>query len=244
MTKMTPSSILEQLINKAKNAGADTADALFMENRSLSVTQRLGKPESIERSEDQDLGLRVFVGKRNATASTTDMRPETLDELVERVVSMAKVAPEDRFARIAEKTEIAKRQPNIELFDPSEPSAERLIERASAAEEAALAVSGVTNSEGGEAAWSDTSIILATSNGFWGQYRRSGHSLSAVVLAGKDQNMERDYEYSSTVFESDLTDPKIIGKTAGQRAVRRLNPKKPGSASIPVSYTHLRAHET
>ena len=236
MTKMTPSSILEQLINKAKNAGADTADALFMENRSLSVAQRLGKPESIERSEDQDLGLRVFVGKRNATASTTDMRPETLDELVERVVSMAKVAPEDRFARIAEKTEIAKRQPNIELFDPSEPSAERLIERASAAEEAALAVSGVTNSEGGEAAWSDTSIILATSNGFWGQYRRSGHSLSAVVLAGKDQNMERDYEYSSTVFESDLTDPKIIGKTAGERAVRRLNPKKPGSASIPVVY--------
>ena len=236
MIKTTPCDLLEQLISKAKSSGADSADAMFVENRSLSVTQRLGKPESIERSEDKDLGLRVFVGKRNATVSTTDMKPESLDKLIERVVSMAKVAPEDPYARIAHDSEITTSNPKIELFDPSEPSAEKLIERASLAEESALSVTGVTNSEGGEAAWSDTTIMLATSNGFKGTYRRSGHSLSAVVLAGEGQNMERDYEYSSTVFEADLTNPKTVGQIAGERAVRRLNPKKPGSASIPVIY--------
>ena len=236
MTDIKQSLLLEELISKAKTAGADTADALFVESRSLSVAQRLGHPESIERSESHDLGLRVFIGKRNATISTTDIKTKSLDTLIERVVSMAKVAPEDPFARIATKDEITISIPNIDLFDPSEPTAQTLIERASLAEEAALAVKGVTNSEGGEAAWSATKVILATSNGFYGTYERSGHSLSAVVLAGIGQNMERDYEYSSTVYQSDLDDPTIIGKRAGERAVKRLNPKKPGSASIPVIY--------
>jgi PmbA protein len=236
MTDIKQSLLLEELINKAKTAGADTADALFVESRSLSVAQRLGSPESIERSESHDLGLRVFIGRRNATISTTDIKTKSLDTLIERVVSMAKVAPEDPFARIATKDEITISTPNIDLFDPSEPTAQTLIERASLAEEAALAVKGVTNSEGGEAAWSATKVILATSNGFYGTYERSGHSLSAVVLAGTGQNMERDYEYSSTVYQSDLDDPTIIGKRAGERAVKRLNPKKPGSSSIPVIY--------
>lgn len=228
--------LLQGLIEKARRAGADAADALYVESRSLSVAQRLGKPEAIERSESHDLGLRVLVGKQQSIISSTDTKPDALNELVERVVAMAKVAPEDIYAGIADPGDIAKTFPEIDMFDPTEPPAERLVERATAAEEAALAVKGVTNSEGGEAGWSSSRISLVASNGFAGSYQRSGHSVSAVVLAGEGQNMERDYDYSSMVHEADLEDAAAIGRKAGERAVRRLNPRRPASASVPVVY--------
>lgn len=237
MTITEDSSLLNELINKALKAGADTADAIYFENQSLSIAQRLGKLESIERSEEQDLGLRVFIGKKNASISATDLKTEVLDQMIERVISMAKESPEDQYAGIATESEIAKNFPKIDLFDPKEPSTQELTERAAAAEEAALSVKGVTNSEGGEAAWSSTRITLAASNGFSGSYKRTGHSLSAVVLAGEGQNMERDYDYSSAIYADDLDDPVKIGTTAGKRAVHRLNPKKPASADIPVIYS-------
>ncbi len=237
MTNRDSRSLLEELINRALKAGADAADAVYFENQSLSVSQRLTKPESIERSEEQDLGLRVFIGKKNASVSTTDLRTEILDQVLERVISMAKESPEDQFAGIATTAETAKMLPNIDLFDPTEPTADELTERAAKAEAAALAVKGVTNSEGGEAAWSSTKITLVASNGFAGTYSRTGHSLSAVVLAGEGHNMERDYEYSSAVYAADLDDPAQIGATAGERAVRRLNPKRPGSADVPVVFS-------
>ena len=237
MTIAKDSSLVNELINKALKAGADAADAIYIENQSLSIAQRLGKPESIERSEEQDLGLRVFVGKKNASISATDLKTEVLDQMIDRVISMAKESPEDQYAGIAAESEIAKDFPAIDLFDPKEPSTQELTERAATAEEAALSVKGVTNSEGGEAAWSSTKVRLMTSNGFSGSYERTGHSVSAVVLAGEGQNMERDYEYSSTVYADDLDDPVKIGITAGERAVERLNPKKPATADIPVIYS-------
>jgi len=236
MDQDTQIDLLQSLIEKAKKAGADAADGVFIESRSLSAAQRLGKPEAVERSEEHDLGLRVFVGKRQSVVSTTDTKPDALDELVERVVAMAKIAPEDEYAGIAEASDIVTDIPTLEMFDPTEPPAERLVERATAAEDAARAVKGVTNSEGGEARWSTSTICLVASNGFAGSYRRSSHSVSAVVLAGEGQGMERDYDYSSTVFESDLDDPEAIGTSAGERAVRRLDPRRPSSAAVPVVY--------
>jgi PmbA protein len=228
--------LLQGLIAKAKRAGADAADAVYIESRALSVSQRLGKPEAVERSEEHDLGLRVLVGKQQSVVSSTDLGPDALDALVERVVAMAKVTPEDAFAGIADPADIAKSFPEIDMFDPTEPTAERLVERATTAEEAALAVKGVSNSEGGDASWSASRMSLVASNGFAGSYQRSGHSVSAVVLAGEGQGMERDYDYSSTVHEADLEDAAAIGRKAGERAVRRLNPRRPGSASVPVIY--------
>ncbi len=236
MNKSTRENLLFDLIQLAQKNGAQAADAVFIEGQSLSVTQRMGQRESIQRSEDHDLGLRVFIDQQQSIVSTTDINPATLKELVDRVISMAKVAPKDPFAGVADPSDIAKDFPTIDLFDPIEPSTEILGDRAAAAEEAALAVSGVTNSEGGEASWSKNCITLACSNGFQGSYERSGHSLSAVVLAGQGQKMERDYDYSSAIYGTDLRDAESIGKTAGLRAVSRLNPRRPSSASVPVVF--------
>src|SRR5215469_15917169 len=143
--------LLQDLIGRARRGGADAADAVLFEGTSLSHARRLGKTEKLERSEGQDLGLRVFIGRQQAVVSSSDRSPRALDELVERAVAMARTVPEDPYCGIAEPAEIARQWPSLDMLDPAEPPADLLIERARAAEEAALAVKGVTNSEGAEA---------------------------------------------------------------------------------------------
>ena len=229
-------SLLEDLLARARRAGADSADALMARGVSQSVSQRLGTPEAVERSEGRDVELRVFVGRRQAVVSSTDFATDALDELVVRALAMARAAPEDKYAGIAEPEQIARTWPEIEMFDATEPSAETLVERARAAEEAALAVEGVTNSEGAEASWGVTEVALAASNGFAGGYRRSSYSIAASVVAGTGQKMERDYDYTAAVFDGDLESPEEIGRRAGERAVARLNPRRPKTATLPVVY--------
>src|SRR6201988_4600724 len=165
--------LLQDLIGRACRAGADAADAVMFEGISLSHARRLGKTEKLERSEGHDLGLRVFIGRQQAIVSSSDRSPQALTELVQRAVAMARTVPEDPFCGIADPSEIAREWPALDMLDPAEPAAEVLIERARAAEEAALAVSGVTNSEGAEAGWGRSSIVLAASNGFAGAYSGS-----------------------------------------------------------------------
>ncbi|MBL8663959.1 MAG: TldD/PmbA family protein [Candidatus Odyssella sp.] len=236
MPNPPPLELLADLLKRAKAAGADAADALYAETDALAHGQRLGKIEKLERAEARDLGLRVFVGKRQASVSSTELAPAALAALAERAVAMARAVPEDEFCGLAEPGEIARTVPEIDMFDPGEPTAEDLIARARAAEEAARAVSGVTNSEGAEANWGATRIWLAASNGFAGHYRRSSHSVSASVLAGTGTAMERDYEWHSAVYGRDLEDPAAVGRRAGERAVRRLNPRKAATAKVPVVF--------
>src|ERR1700740_3227712 len=160
--------LLHDLIAKARRAGADTADAVLFEGSSLSHGRRLGKTDKLERSEGQDLGLRVFIGRQQAIVSSTDRSPEALADLVARAVAMARTVPEDPFCGIADPSEITHEWPALDMLDPAEPAAEVLIERARAAEEAALAVSGVTNSEGAEAGWGRASGGMAAASGFAG----------------------------------------------------------------------------
>ena len=229
-------NLLEDLIRKARASGADAADAVLFDSASVSLSQRLGKPERLERSESGDLGLRVFVGRRQAIVSSTDRSRQALDELVERAVAMARVVPEDPFAGLADPELLARTWPDLDTCDPDEPASELLIEQARAAEEAALAVDGVTNSEGADAGWSRSNIAIAASNGFAGGYAVSRRSLSVSVLAGTGTGMERDYEYDSKVYGSDLRAAAEIGREAGERAVRRLNPRKVKSQKVPVVY--------
>lgn len=229
--------LLTDLIARAKKAGADGADAIFVNGISLSHAQRLGKIEQLERSEGSDLGLRVFVGKRQAIVSSSDISNAALDELVDRVVAMAKAVPADEFCGLADPDQIF-RGPiaDLEICDSEEPAPETLIERASRAEEAARAVKGVSNSEGAEASWGRTSVALAASNGFTGGYDVSRQSMGVSVLAGEGTGMERDYEFSSAVFSSDLDDPADVGRQAGERAVKRLNPRKVGTQKVPIIF--------
>lgn len=231
-----PLALLDDLLARAKAAGADAADAVMFENDSLSVSQRLGVSEGIERAESRDVGLRVFRGKQQAMVSSTDTGERALAELVERALAMASAAPEDPFCGLAETPLLASDFPELELCDDHQPTPEALTERAAAAEDAARAVPGISNSEGAEAGWNRSKITLATSAGFAAAYAVSQHSVSASVIAGQGAAMERDYDYAVARFIDDLDDAETIGRSAGMRAVRRLNPKKAASGRMPVIY--------
>ncbi len=227
---------LNDLVGAAKRAGADAADALLVQNASLSVSRRLGKIEQLERAEGFDLGLRVFLGKRQAIVSSTDADPKGFAALAERAVAMARVVPEDAFGGLPDRFDPPRDGAPLDLLDPTEPTAEELIARAAAAEDAALAVQGITNSEGADASWSRAAIALVMSNGFAGTYARSSHSLSCTALAGSGTAMERDYEWSSVVHLADLEDPATIGRKAAEKTLARLNPVRAKTARLPVVY--------
>jgi PmbA protein len=229
-------NLLADLLKWAKAAGADSADALYVNGESISVAQRMGKREKLESSEGRDLGLRVFVGKRQAFVSSTDFAPASLRTLAGRAVDMARAVPEDPVCGIAPEELLARSWPDLDLADKSRPSAKALLAMAAEAEDAARAVKGVTNSEGAEASWGRTAVMLAASNGFSGGYRRSGYSLSCAVLGGEGTGMERDYEWSSAVHLEDLMAARTVGRNAGKFVVRRLNPRKAKSARVPVVY--------
>jgi len=194
--------LLQDLIGRARRAGADAADAVLFEGTSLSHARRLGKTEKLERSEGQDLGLRVFIGRQQAIVSSSDRSPEALDALVERAIAMARAVPEDPYCGIADPAEIARDWPCLDSFDPAEPSPEMLIEWARAAEDAALAIKGVSNSEGAEAGWGRSNIAFA----------------------------------ASAIYAADLRDPAEVGKSAGERAIKRLGAKKVATCRCPVVF--------
>lgn len=228
--------LLGDVLAKATKAGADAADAMLLEHQGLSVTQRLGKLESVERSESADIGLRLFVGKRQAIVSTADLSEDGLDRLIESGLAIAKSVPEDSYAGLADPDQIIKDIPELDLDDGIEHQAHELAAMAEAAEEAARSLPKITNSEGATAGWSRTIETIAATNGFIGQSKRSGHSLGASVVASDNGPMERDYDQVSKVRAADLPAPAEIGKKAAERAVRRINPRKVKSQSVPVVF--------
>lgn len=231
-----PREILETLIGAALKAGADAADAILASNVSASVSYRLGRLEELERAESRDLGLRVFAGAKVAFVSSTDLSPDTLSELPERALAMARLAPEDKFASLAPADRLATSFPALDLEDTDEPSADILIERAKTVEGAAMAVAGVSNSEGGGASFGRSEITLATSAGFFGRYAGTSHSVGVAVLAGDGTAMERDYDSVGARHASDLESAESIGRSAGERTVARLNPRKAKSQAVPVVF--------
>ena len=231
-----PLGHLSDLVNKAKSIGADAADAIYVEGISVSTACRKGKPESLARSEGYDLGLRVFIGKRQAIVSSSDLSNTALDDLVARAVAMAKVVPEDPYCGLAPSELLATQTPDLDDCDPVEPSGDKLEQLTREAEEAALDIKGVTNSEGAEAGWGRSSLAVAGTNGFAQQRESSGHSLSVSVVAGEGTEMERDYDFSTAVYGEDLQDARELGKNAAKKAVARLNPRKVKTAQVPVIF--------
>ena len=235
MSKNTE-SLISQLLDAAHAAGADGADAGMSRSEGTSVTVRLGRVESSERSEDIGAALRVFVGKRNASVSTSQLDTDSIAELAKRAVAMARVAPEDPYVRLATADEVAGTLPKIDLYDDAVPAVEQLTEIATAVEAAALSNDGITNSEGGSASHGEAHMMIATSNGFSANYKRSSQGFSAVVIAEKDGAMERDYDYSAAVYGADLDAPEDVGNSAAKRALSRLGPQKPPTGQFPVIY--------
>ncbi|MFU8836549.1 MAG: TldD/PmbA family protein [Roseovarius sp.] len=227
------------LIGAARKAGAEAADAMAVRGRAVTVDMRGGALEQAERAEGVDIGLRVLIGGRQANVSASDTAPETISTLAERAVAMAREAPEDPYAGLADPSQLARGWDlaALELCDPApEPAPEALMAWAQTAEAAAFSVAGVTQVQSASAAWSLREVQIAGTNGFAGGYARSEAGISCVAIAGTGTGMERDYDGDSRVFAADLRAPEQIGQCAGARAVERLGARKPPTGAYPVLY--------
>jgi PmbA protein len=229
-------SLAERLLKAARAAGADAADAVAMRSVSQSVDVRDGAVEESQRAEGNDVGLRVMVGKKQAVVSTNDLSGDGVKALAERAVAMAKVAPEDRYAGLADASLLAKSFPDLDLVDRDLPDTAALEQIARRAEEAGRTVKGVSKSGGASASAGIGGMVLLTSHGFSGTYLGSRHSVSMQAIAGEGTGMETDYDFSSALHAADLDDPEKIGRTAGEKAVAKLNPRKVSTRKVPVVF--------
>jgi len=229
-------SLAERLVDAARRAGADGADAIATRSVALSVQVRDGTVEESERSEGDSMGLRAFVGRRQAVVSTNDIAGASAHDLAARAVAMARAAPEDPFAGLAERDLLMRSFPDLDLLDGELPAVDALEETAKTVEAAGLAVKGVTKSGGASAAAGIGGVVLVTSHGFTGAYLGSRHSIAMQAIAGEGTAMERDYDFSSALHAGDLDTPDQIGRSAGERAVRRLNPRKVSTIRVPVVF--------
>ncbi|WP_281826507.1 TldD/PmbA family protein [Jannaschia rubra] len=233
------SHLTETLLHVARKAGADAADAIAIDGASVSVDVLKGRLEHAERSEGVEVGLRVLIGRRQACVSASDTGRQTMEQMAERAVAMAREAPEDPHAGLADPSELA-RDWDIDALDlvddsaPLDPAA--LQDMAARAEAAALAVRGVTQVGSAGAGYGDRRVHLAATNGFSGGYRRTGTSLSCVAITGEGTGMERDYYGDSRVHRADLDTPEDVGRIAGERTVARLGATKPPTGAFPVVY--------
>ncbi len=227
------------LLDAARAAGADAADAMTVKGNSTMIDVRGGVLESAERSEGVDIGLRVFIGQRQANVSSSDTRPETLRIMAERAVAMAREAPEDPYAGLADPSQITRNvdASALELCDPTpEPAPADLEEDARRAEAAALGLQGVTQVQSASAGYGHSQVFLAATNGFAGGYQRTDRSTSCVAIAGTGTGMERDYDGDTRIFQSDLRSPEEIGRTAAMRTVERIGARRPKTGAYPVLF--------
>jgi PmbA protein len=231
-----PHNLLNDVLHMAQAAGADAVDLLFLREESRSVRVRHGKTESVDASEAAQLGLRLFIGKQQAMVASTDFSKSALTELVERAHSMAQLSPEDPFCGLAAAEQICQSPKILDIYDATIPETTTLIRLTQEMEAAALAVPGITNSDEAEGGWSSTEVHLLQSNGFNGHYRRSHFGLSVAVVAGQDTAMERDYDYTSAVYQSDMLPAADVGRRAGERTVKRLGARKMPTGKYPVVF--------
>jgi PmbA protein len=229
-------NIAADVMARALKLGATAADAMAVERRDTEVSIRQGVVEELVQAEATEIGLRVFAGNSSAMIAGSVLTSEALQRLAERCVAMAKLAPPDPHSGLASPEQLAKGDIDLDLVSADYASADQLKAMATEAENAALSVPGVSRSNGAGASASDATIALVASNGFSRSYRRTGFGMSASVIAGEGTGMERDYDGTSANHFSDLETPEKIGRTAGERAARRVNPRKLSSRSVPVIY--------
>lgn len=231
--------ISQALLDAARKAGANTADAIVVQGTSISIDVRQGKLEQAERAEGTDIGLRVLLGQRQAIVSASDTRAETMTAMAERAVAMAAEAPDDPYIGLADADQLARDWDieALELCDPSdEPAPETLQSSAVEAETAGMAVDGVTQVQSASAAYGAQKFHMSATNGFSAGYARTSRSISCVAIAGTGTGMERDYDGDMRSFQSDLRSARDIGTIAGERAVERLNARKPATGTFPILF--------
>jgi len=233
-------ALAEDVVAQAMRGGASDAEAVAREGDEFSVTVRMGEVETLKESGSRAVGLRVFHGKRSASASTSDLTPDGIRQLVNGALSLVKVTEEDPFAGLPEKDEFGAIEDDLHLYDEdvySLSGAER-IEWARRAESAALAVdSRISNSDGGSFDAATGRMAMANSRGFTGEYKTSYAGVSAAPLATDEQGrMQRDAWWSSARRLRDLESPESVGKEAARRTLRRLGARRVPTQSVPIVF--------
>ena len=242
MTQANPATALDledrvgALIDRARAAGADAADASVFGSDQISVGRRMGQIETLERADSAGVDLRVFVDGQIAQVSGSDLSDQGLARLAERAVGMARYSPADPFAKLAEPGQVVTQWPKLETADPVEPSTDGLLDMAAAMEDAMLSVEGVTNSGGASAGWTKSSLVMATTNGFLGSVQATRFGISGSAIAGSGEAQKRDFDYDLAVFAEDLGNPAAVGREAGRRAVSQLGARPGATAKVPVIF--------
>lgn len=228
---------VDSLMTLAIQAGADDAVASAGMSIGLDASMREGVLEEMTRSESKEIGLRVITDGRQACVSSSIMSDDALREMSERAVAMAREAPQDPYCGLADPAQLASDSVDLDLFDPGEAKPDELAAMAAQIDAAARNVEGVSKTESSGASWHKTDIAVAMSNGFATTKRGTAWSAVGVAIAGEGLGMERDYDYDSTRWLSDLPDLADIGKRAGERTVRRINPRKIAEQKrVPIIY--------
>lgn len=228
--------VLDKLLSRAMHHGADKADVIGTHGRSLSVSVRDKALEDVDNSEGKDIGLRVIIGARQASVSSSDLSDLSLDKLAERAVAMARLAPEDPYCGLADPNLLESSPPNLDLFDNHVINPAQLKERALEMEATVASVNGVSQAEGCSASWSTSAIYFKTSHGFEGGWRSSRHGAGGMAIAERDGHMERDYASEGARWFEDLPSISSIGIEAGTRAAARLGAKQLPSSAMPVIF--------
>ena len=229
-------SLAGEAVSHARKLGANAVHAVAADGRSTEISILDSKIEKVEQSEARDISLKVYVGKSSASISGSVLTKDAIHRLAETALNVARLAPPDPYAGVADPELLAKDIPDLDLASTDMPDPKGLEDLARRAEAAGLAIAGVSKSGGAGASRSETSVGIAISNGFAQGYRRTGVGLSMSAIAGEGLGMQRDYDYSSAIHFADLRDPETIGRTAGERAVKRLSSRKVKSQSVPVIY--------
>ncbi len=232
-------NISHDAVKLARKAGADHADAVVIANTEISYGQRLGRVETMEESKGCKLGLRVIIGGRQAIVSSSDIDGKTISLLADRAISMAKVVPEELACVPADQTEIMQKIPSndaLDIWDDTELSMQQLVALADEAEQAALAVVGIENSEGANASLSRLHMALSISNGFDAITRKTQFGMSASMIAGQGDAMQTDYDYTIATHLKDLKSPSVVGEKAAMRSLAKVGARQGISIQAPVVF--------
>jgi PmbA protein len=229
-------TLAEHAVSAARAAGATSSDALAVFSSDVNASIRNGEPEAIERAESAGVGLRVFVGHACATLSSSDLTSASMRSMAEKAVAIARAAPADPHAALADATQLAKTFAALDIADDAVPEMNHLQTLARDAEAAGRSVAGITNSNGGDASASHHHLALVTSHGFSGNYSSSRYSISASLIAGSGDTMQRDYDYAMVTHFRDLPAAETIGAYAAERALHKLNPRKLPSQTATIYF--------
>ena len=233
------SDLTEAMLDAATKAGAEAADAMATEGKSISIDVREGALEHAERAEGIEIGLRVLIGHRQACVAASDVSADTIIQIAERAVEMARIAPEDPFIGLADPDQLAKGWDLsvLDLADDSvDPSPADLQDAATTAEATAIGTPGISQAEAASATFSRSAVHIAATNGFSGGYTRTSHGLYCVAITGEGTKMERDYAGEGHIYRSDMPTPEEIGALAAERTLARAGARKPPTGAYPVLY--------